>query len=1377
VTRRASSSACAASTAATRRASHFFYEAGLDYVSCSPFRVPVARLEAGRASLSPQAAAPTGADLAAVAVPAAVSTDGDFTVTKTASPTQVPLGGGSVTYTYTVKNNTGGRQYFVSAIDDKCSPVGESSGLSSTYDWWAMTTFTYIPANGTATFTCTQIITQDTTNTASFRFANSYSTGLFPGSYSFNGTSTGTATATVTVAKPDGTVKGCDALWYINDSIRRRGDFGTINTASAVQTPVAYTPNSATPWFNDGQNVGGGGAALAVDPTNPAKVYYVERDMDVSVTLANIHYYGLYVYDQVTGTHTLITTDHKSLIRLGMDATGVLWGVDTGGRLWSMQPTIPPPTPTWVDRGLVTSPTGTAISALSSGDIAFDGNGNMWFIGSDAAAGNTAYLYTITAASLAGNDGATATLIGAMGTGSYGGLAFGPDGTLYAEGVVNPTSTSLYSRLFIVNKETGSTSQQGGNVAGVMMSDLGSCALPKAVLRATKTVSPLVIAAGQKLTYTITVENLGNLAATNVKFVDPIPTGTTYVAGSAKLNGVQINTSTTFPYAAAREIHSVGDLNGVIGAQKTATITFEVTVDSGTVGEVCNTGTATYNSVNGTIKTDDPNQPGAEDFTCVRVLTPKIALDKTGSTTTMNSDGSPTTVVYTFAVTNPGTEPLRDVTLSDNKCSPVTLVSNGNGDAILTSDETWVYTCTSTLTVPTLNEAITTGIGVQSGITVTAKDTWNVIAPPLTIDKTSSATGQNVTPGDTITYTMVVRNSGTTDVTGVTLVDTLPTGVTYVPGSATKTYWTNQTTGGIQTGSYTVQAADWTPSMSMGFDPTNPVTTGTSQTFSTVGKIPANAILTGYSVNLKGTSAGARSNISLSATAPGGTGWFNVDRGGDIDNDEFGPASSGTWNTVTRSGSLSGNASGTYTLTWFDSTNNVTGLDNTVTGVDVTLNYTYDTTATSRVQVTNAAYAPPNMVTAADAITLKPGEAMTVTFKVTVDPGGVSTSLVNKATATSNETAPVTDSVTDRVVRPILDVAKQPGTFTGPDASGNYTVSYAVTVKNTGGATGTYQPITDTLGFDPAIKPVSASWTSSLGTSGGTTFTAAPYAFTMQSGPTSIAVGATHTYTVNVVFTYLGTSTVSACLDNTPGKGLYNSVSIGAQESSGDTTNNDACVPIPPQFAVKKAAAGGQPGGNGTAVTAAPDGTITATYTITVSNVGMVDGKPPAISDQLTLPSGFTITSVTVNGVTQPAGATFTIPAATVDLARGTSTAYTVVVTGRAQDIATADWTAAGTCQSEGAGVPAAGGFFNVVTMTGDLDGPNNNDACVPVLPPTAVINIYKYASHCDAGVPICPLAGAEFALYAVDPASVGAAPVANGFTVGQTAPTSPQRR
>ncbi|MEQ7125056.1 pyruvate, phosphate dikinase [Actinopolymorpha sp. B11F2] len=39
---------------------HFFHQAGLDYVSCSPFRVPVARLEAGRAAVLAETDASTG---------------------------------------------------------------------------------------------------------------------------------------------------------------------------------------------------------------------------------------------------------------------------------------------------------------------------------------------------------------------------------------------------------------------------------------------------------------------------------------------------------------------------------------------------------------------------------------------------------------------------------------------------------------------------------------------------------------------------------------------------------------------------------------------------------------------------------------------------------------------------------------------------------------------------------------------------------------------------------------------------------------------------------------------------------------------------------------------------------------------------------------------------------------------------------------------------------------------------------------------------------------------------------------------------------------------------------------------------------------------
>lgn len=37
---------------------HFFHRTGLDYVSCSPFRLPVARLEAGRAAVGERTGAP-----------------------------------------------------------------------------------------------------------------------------------------------------------------------------------------------------------------------------------------------------------------------------------------------------------------------------------------------------------------------------------------------------------------------------------------------------------------------------------------------------------------------------------------------------------------------------------------------------------------------------------------------------------------------------------------------------------------------------------------------------------------------------------------------------------------------------------------------------------------------------------------------------------------------------------------------------------------------------------------------------------------------------------------------------------------------------------------------------------------------------------------------------------------------------------------------------------------------------------------------------------------------------------------------------------------------------------------------------------------------
>ena len=48
---RTSSAASAASTAAIRESVEFCHKVGLNYVSCSPFRVPIARLAAAHAAI------------------------------------------------------------------------------------------------------------------------------------------------------------------------------------------------------------------------------------------------------------------------------------------------------------------------------------------------------------------------------------------------------------------------------------------------------------------------------------------------------------------------------------------------------------------------------------------------------------------------------------------------------------------------------------------------------------------------------------------------------------------------------------------------------------------------------------------------------------------------------------------------------------------------------------------------------------------------------------------------------------------------------------------------------------------------------------------------------------------------------------------------------------------------------------------------------------------------------------------------------------------------------------------------------------------------------------------------------------------------------
>ena len=77
----------------------------------------------------------------------------------------------------------------------------------------------------------------------------------------------------------------------------------------------------------------------------------------------------------------------------------------------------------------------------------------------------------------------------------------------------------------------------------------------------------------------------------------------------------------------------------------------------------------------------------------------------------------------------------------------------------------------------------------SADITVTAPAPGT---PQLDINKASDA-GGFVTPGETITYTINVTNTGTEPLSGIAVTDVLPTGTTYVPGSTQVTAPTRDT--------------------------------------------------------------------------------------------------------------------------------------------------------------------------------------------------------------------------------------------------------------------------------------------------------------------------------------------------------------------------------------------------------------------------------------------------------------------------------------------------------------------------------------------------------------------------------------------------------
>src|SRR5262249_33945410 len=289
-----------------------------------------------------------------------------------------------------------------------------------------------------------------------------------------------------------------------------------------------------------------------------------------------------------------------------------------------------------------------------------------------------------------------------------------------------------------------------------------------------KTVSNPSPNVGDDVTYTVTLTNNGPGPATGVTVNDLLPSGLQLVTASTSQGA----------YDGTSGLWSVGSLaNG--GA---ATLTVIAAVIS--PNPQTNVATITHTS------SVDPN-PSNNQASATE--TPQLA-DAAGATTVSNPRPNVgDTIAYTVTAANHGPNDATGVTLTDLLPAGLTFVSSSAGAAYDSTTGLWTVG-----TIADGGNAVLTVLATVAGpqpllntATISHADqfdpdpnnnTAGVLETPQQADLAVSKTVNKPTPnvGDTITYTVRLTDTGSDPATGVTVLDNLPTGLTYLSSTASQ---------------------------------------------------------------------------------------------------------------------------------------------------------------------------------------------------------------------------------------------------------------------------------------------------------------------------------------------------------------------------------------------------------------------------------------------------------------------------------------------------------------------------------------------------------------------------------------------------------------
>ena len=280
-----------------------------------------------------------------------------------------------------------------------------------------------------------------------------------------------------------------------------------------------------------------------------------------------------------------------------------------------------------------------------------------------------------------------------------------------------------------------------------------------------KITKDATLVAPNRIEYTLTVENNGPNPATGVTVTDPLP-DVTYVSDNC--GGV----------AGAPWTWNVGNL--AVGA----TATCKIIVSPNRAGTINNTATVDTNQV-------DLNPTNDSDPSSVYVPSVDLMLEKSASPDAVAPGGQ---TVYTLVVRNLGPDDATGVTLSDSAPNGIRFVS-------VAADQGSCQTTAGSLScaLGNLANGSATEVRVTAEVDSGARGTLvnsattsadqretnpnnNSDNAPVRVTEvdlvlSKSASTNDVEPGGQFFYTLIVRNDGPDDATGVTVTDSVPDGL------------------------------------------------------------------------------------------------------------------------------------------------------------------------------------------------------------------------------------------------------------------------------------------------------------------------------------------------------------------------------------------------------------------------------------------------------------------------------------------------------------------------------------------------------------------------------------------------------------------------